>query len=109
MASVITYAAIEDAADALEGLKRQYLRRFGWTETCNTPGAFWLWRRDFSDVDARALAWWEEASALVQAEGRAPPSKPQPKGIITADTELAVSMTARTLDEQPEAQEEDDG
>ncbi|SNT20275.1 hypothetical protein [Sphingopyxis indica] len=95
---------IEAAKNALENVKTDYLRRWGWKQTCNTPGSFWLWQRDFSEEDAAAHARWK-------ARGPGPlgmPSEPRPFGIITAPIDLAVSMTARFLDEQLELAEEGD-
>jgi hypothetical protein len=85
------YFQIEDAKSALEDMKKAYLRRFGWTCTSSMPGSYWLWRRDFADVDAQRMASHEKHKF---------PSKPQPYGVITADTELAIAMTRATLDEQ---------
>lgn len=84
---------IEDAERHLEELRGAYLRRWGWQYSCNIPGSYWLWRRDFADEDARRMAWWSEHPTT---------SKPTPYGVITAPTDLAVSITIRCLDEQPE-------
>lgn len=78
-------AAIREARDAIEDAQRKFLRRYGWKYTCNIPGSFWMWRRDFSDVDAKRLEWWEQSSGK--------PSKPKPYGVITAGPDLAVSIT----------------
>lgn len=80
------------AEAALKDAKRRYLIEHGWKETCNTPGAFWLWVRDFSDVDAERLAWWGQANGPY---GK--PSKPEPIGRITAPIDLAVAMTTAAL------------
>lgn len=84
---------IQDAENNLGDLKRAYLRRWGWEETCNTPGSLWLWRRDFADEDARRKAWDDE-------HPKATPSRPY--GVITATTDVAISMTSSCLDDQPE-------
>jgi hypothetical protein len=94
----ITHSKILEAEENLQSLKRQYLSRFGWTETCNTPGSYWLWIRDFSDIDAARSAWHAEHPKT---------SPPQPFGVVTASIDLAISMTTRCLDEQPELTEED--
>ncbi len=95
--SEISANAIDDAERALEEAQNNYLRRFGWTETSNTPGAYWLWRRDFADVDAGRIKWWETTVARKPPLGA--PSKPEPYGVITAPRDLAVSMTRRALDD----------
>lgn len=91
------YLSITTAEDDLRSAKARYLRRFGWEETCMTPGSYWLWRRDFADVDAQRLAWWEGCRAIGGTGGG--PSKPTPYGVVTADLDLAVSMTRKALDE----------
>lgn len=104
------YHQVEDAVSALRAIKEDYLRRFGWVSTCNTPGAYWLWRRDFADEDARQLEWWVQHTTPEQRKkdfGPGMPSKPTPYGIVTADLDLAVSMTVKCLDEQPELGDDD--
>lgn len=89
-----TWQQIEDATSELGALKHAYLRRHGWSLTCNTPGSYWLWTRDFASEDAARLAAWEAA-------GPGPlgwPSKPQPYGRITAGLDMAVNMTRQVLD-----------
>lgn len=89
---------IAEAEQEVKGRRRAYLQRFGWEYTCNTPGSYWLWRRDFAVEDAARHARWKE-------RGPGPygwPSEPHPFGIITASPDLAVSMTASALDEMPE-------
>lgn len=88
---------IAAAESEVEALKRYYLQRFGWESTCNTPGSYWLWRRDFAKEDAERHARWVERGAGPLGM----PSEPQPYGVVTASTDLAVSMTERSLDEQP--------
>lgn len=100
------YADIEAAEDILQTRREMYLRRWGWRQTCNTPGSFWLWQRDFAAEDADRLKWWEEACARKPPLGN--PSKPHPMGVITASLETAVSMTVRSLDTQPERESDDD-
>ena len=86
----------------LDNVRNDYLRRWGWTLTCNTPGAFWLWRRDFDDDDAARHDRW-----LQRGPGpRGWPSEPKPYGIITAPTDLALSITRKHLDQQIELCEE---
>ena len=88
---------ISDSQEDLESLKKSYLRDHGWEETCNVPGSFWMWRRDFSDLD-KARADWYEAHIRSLPPGRSPASKPVPYGIITAPLDLAVSITAAALE-----------
>ena len=91
---------------AVERLQKSYLRRFGWKNTSNNPGSYWLWKRDFSDLDAKRRAWWEAACAEMPKLGN--PSEPVPYGVITADTDLAIIMTAKELDRESEGDDEDD-
>jgi hypothetical protein len=98
VALYIARQKITNAESELEDAKRAYLRKFGWNLTCSTPGSYWVWRRDFAQEDAAAHARWKE-------RGPGPlgwPSEPQPYGVITAPTDLAVSMTERALDEEIE-------
>ena len=84
-----TYGAIAEAESKIIEAQRAYLRRFGWDARGSTPGSYWLWQRDFADVDkARQAAF----------DARPVPKPPRPYGVITADTELAVGMTHRVLD-----------
>ena len=76
--------AIYEAIADLEEVEREFLNFWGWNRTCNTPGSFWMWRRDFCDVDSLRLSHWE---------ARQTPSKPQPYGVITASRSSAISMT----------------
>lgn len=52
MAKLIARQLIDQAEQELKDCREHYLRKFGWTITCNTPGSFWLWRRDFTAEDA---------------------------------------------------------
>lgn len=88
---------IEEAEQRVQDLQSHYLRRFGWEHTSMTPGSYWLWRRDFAKEDTERLAWWKEAHGPL---GK--PSMPVPYGVITAPTDLAVSITVRALDKQLE-------
>lgn len=95
---------ILEAEHEITNRQQAYLERWGWKNTCNTPGSYWLWQRDFAHEDAETHARWKAA-------GPGPygwPSEPQPYGVITASTELAVSMTVRSLDDQPEENAEQD-
>jgi len=83
---------IYNAKISIEYAQHRYLKRHGWKYTCNIPGSFWLWRRDFGDVDAKRLSWWENANGPL---GK--PSKPEPYGVITATTDIAISMTQSEL------------
>lgn len=89
---------IGDLERQLEGAKGAYLKRWGWTQTCNSPGSFWVWYRDFADYDQKMAAVHKE---------RKLPSDHRPYGIITAPTDLAISMTRSALDEQLELGEDD--
>lgn len=100
-----TYDEIAEAINALEDLKKDYLLEHGWTQTCNTPGSYWLWKRDFSDVDEKSYHWWQTTSERVMKEGRDPPSRPVPMGIVMADMDLAVRMTESVLETKPEEQD----
>lgn len=94
----IYYHQIEDAQVFIDKMQGDYLRRFNWVHSSNTPGSYWMWRRDFGAEDTDRHARWKAA-------GPGPmgwPHEPRPYGIITAPTELAVAMTVRFLDEQPE-------
>jgi len=96
-----TYADIEDADGRLRFAQEQYVKRHGWKVTCNTPGSYWMWQRDFTAEHAAALARWKE-------RGPGPmgmPIKPQSYGHLTVTLEMAVSMTRAVLDRD----EDDDG
>lgn len=96
---------IEEAIQQVEHLRNAYLMRWGWNHTSNTPGSYWLWRRDFTKEDAERHARWKAAGAGPMGW----PSEPRGYGVITSSTELAVSITVRSLDEQAEvAQDEDE-
>lgn len=86
-----TYAEIEEHQLALESARRTYLQRHGWKETSNMPGSYWLWVRDFADLDAKR-----------QARHPATASSFRPYGVVTAETGLAVKMTRSELDGDPE-------
>jgi hypothetical protein len=96
------YHEIETEQQMVEDLQKSYLRRWGWVETCSTPGSYWLWRRDFADVDAQRKAWDDEHEAGKPGK----PSPSVPYGVVTAPLDLAISMTVRCLDEQPELADE---
>lgn len=97
---VTYYSQIEDARRAVEQLEHEYLRSWGWALTCNVPGSYWLWQRDFAPQDAERSKWWEDACASKPPLGN--PSKPKPYGVITATAEMAMAITIRSLDTQPE-------
>lgn len=97
------HRAIEEVEQELEHRKTAYLMKWGWKHTCNTPGSYWLWQRDFFQEDADRHARWK-------TQGPGPlgwPSEPRPYGIITASLDLAVSMTVRALDEQSENEDDE--
>jgi hypothetical protein len=90
-----SYAEIVTAESVLENAKRLYLKRFGWTETSNTPGSFWLWTRDFADVDAVSAKWHEDH----------PKASPHaPYGKVMASTDTAIRMTTAALDQDEESE-----
>lgn len=97
------YDDILAAERKLEDAKRMYLQRFGWNCTCNMPGAYWLWRRDFAQEEASRRKWWEDAGGPL---GK--PSEPRPYGVITADTDMAVTMTRRDLDQDVDVDGEEE-
>lgn len=41
------FNALERQEERLTDSKRNYLRVSGWRETCQTPGALWLWERKY--------------------------------------------------------------
>lgn len=87
---------IHIAEQELEDVKRAYLKKFGWKETCCTPGSYWLWVRDFSDIDAQRNKWSDDHKR---------PHEEQ-YGVLKVPTDLAVSMTRRVLDDDDEQQAE---
>lgn len=96
---MVYFHEIETAEQSVTHLREDYLRRWGWKSTCNTPGAFWVRTRDFAKEDDERRR---------NHEARQFPSPFAPYGVVMADTELAVSMTARCLDTQPELGDGDD-
>lgn len=92
-----TIAKIEAARRAVAALEDSYLRRFGWGTTCQTPGSYWLWRRDFAAEDAEM--------ARIHAE-RKLPSPPPVYGVVTVPKDLAMLMTERDLDHDDEEAED---
>ena len=96
MAKLNARQRIQEAESDVEDFQKAHLRKFGWSLTCNTPGSYWVWRRDFGKEDEGRHKRWRGA-------GPGPlgwPSEPQPYGVITAPLDLAVSMTMRELDEE---------
>lgn len=106
----VTYNRIEALEREADGLKTAYLRRWGWSATCHTPGAYWLWVRDWKADDDAALARWHECNAKREIEvienGRPytpnSPNPPKPYGVVSAPTDLAIQMTLRSIDDRPE-------
>lgn len=102
------YMDIERAKEQVEELQKAYVQQYGWTTTSSTPGSFWLWQRNFADVDKERLDWWIKHTTPTQREAqetrtRMPaagwgPSKPEPYGLVGVPLDIAVSMTFRTLD-----------
>lgn len=90
MADYINTDTIETLEAKLRETKNAYLRLHGWTRTCNTPGSFWVWTRDFADIDEKRKAYHPpKASPFV------------PYGFVMAETDLAVMMTQRCLEPPP--------
>ena len=87
MTKSVTQHTLYSLENKLKESQSNYLRLHGWQRTCNTPGSFWMWKRDFADVDEKRQAY------------HPPKASPfQPYGVIMADTEMAVTMTMRALD-----------
>lgn len=82
--------------DRLKESRSKYLRQFGWSRTCNTPGSFWMWTRDFADIDEERRGYHPKTASPFQ-----------PYGFIMADTETAVQMTMRVLDRDEEVSDDD--
>lgn len=93
-----THAELRDARYRLERAEADYLRRWGWKQTCEVPGSYWMWRRDFADYDARFDAWNKAHSDKAH----------KPTGVLTLPQNMALSMTERVLDERPEEGDDDD-
>lgn len=47
--SRISRKALTDAEETLEDLQTQYLRKNGWTFSCDFPGSVWLWVKELPD------------------------------------------------------------
>lgn len=45
-----SYSDLEEATDRLAAIQSEYLRRFGWKYTSQTPGSYWLWQREIDGV-----------------------------------------------------------
>ena len=90
---MVTPHDLSEAEARLENLQQIFLRSHGWEYTCNTPGSFCLWRRDFADLDAERQAW--DVAHRAGEPGR--PSASKPYGVITAPTGLALSITQAVL------------
>ena len=91
------YAEIEDAHDRVSTTETSYLRRWGWTETCDFPGSYWMWSRDFSDVDAQRNKWADDHNR----------PRPRQYGVIYVPKSMAIAITVSVLDERPELSDED--
>lgn len=87
MTNSVTQHTLYSLENKLKESQRNYLRLHGWQRTCNTPGSFWMWKRDFSDIDEKRSAYHPATASPFQ-----------PYGLIMADTETAVMMTMRALD-----------
>lgn len=95
------YYQLQEAESHVEALKADYLKRFGWSMTCSTPGSYWLWRRDFGPEDRGSRRRWRDRKPGPLGKPRAP----IPYGIVTAPIDLAISMTVAQLDLQTEIEE----
>ena len=89
-----TYAEIRECETNLEVAKGGYLRAHGWSQTSTTPGSYWMWRRDFGDVNARRLAEHEAFCKRIKQQ-REHHSYPQE---MLADTDTAIRMTWAEID-----------
>ena len=98
------YHEVEDLEFELQEKKRAYLRRFGWSMTCHTPGSYWMWRRDWAVEDAAAHARWVERGAGPLGM----PSEPKPYGIVCVPEDIAVATTVRCLDNRHELDESEE-
>ena len=96
-----SYEEIEAAQERVEALKSEYLKRHGWSLTCHSPGSYWVWQRDFSDVDARSREWWERTKVRVESAvpPRRPPSEPKTFGVRHLPTDMAIGATRQLLDQ----------
>lgn len=101
----VTYRDIRELQNnhqfALNRAQRAYLEAWGWRRTCNTPGSYWLWVRDFSDVDAQRRK--RHAAFLADRADRGLTEKthpyPKPMGqLSTGDVETAIVWTRNVLD-----------
>lgn len=81
-----THAKILDLGRELENAKVIYLERFGWSQTCHTPGSYWMWTRDFADYDA-----------YLEQSHPATASPFKPYGRVMAGIDTAVEMTRKTI------------
>jgi hypothetical protein len=79
----------------LRDARSGYLRLHGWASTCNTPGSFWMWTRDFANEDEAALKRHPKTASPFQPMGR-----------VMADTDTAVQMTMRSLDRTSDEDDE---
>ena len=43
------FNAIEADEQQIVSNRRALLQRNGWTETCQTPGSYWMWQKAMSD------------------------------------------------------------
>lgn len=98
-----SYTDIQVCEHNLSSTKDAYLRAHGWKPTSNTPGCYWLWRRDFSDVNARRLSEHEAFCTRIK-QTRVHHSYP---GEMLVDTERAISMTWAEIDPQRHVIEEE--
>lgn len=93
-----TFDRICALENQLLSARQSFLTAHGWSSTCQTPGSFWLWKRDFTAEDA---ARQERYAANGFAE------KFYPYGVITTGMETAIQMTVRELVPEPKEDDED--
>lgn len=89
------YDRICELENQLESARRDFLKYHGWNMTCQTPGSFWMWQRDFKGEDLRRLENHRERE-LRASPGRGP-SPFVPYGVVTTGADTAIQMTLREL------------
>jgi hypothetical protein len=67
---MVTLRQIADAESRREDLEEAYLQERGWSQTCQTPGSFWVWTKMLPDGRV-ALVNRTQAVAFAMAIERA--------------------------------------
>lgn len=93
-----TFDRICELENQLLSARRSFLTAHGWSSTCQTPGSFWMWKRDFTPED-------DERAKRYIANGFG--DKFHPYGIITTGMETAIQMTVRELVPEPDENDAD--